>query len=230
MVGAAESGASGLRSALEQAGFGVTEEVGSSAGLARLEGEAFEVVIADASIQDFDLKGFSRRVGELQERARLLLLTDQLDNRVVLKALGDGASQVLQKPARPAEIVAAVGLMIAQHRQGQRPSALKALRPTREFTATAAKNEFGRVLDSAIHEGAVVITKHDQPRAILMSYEEFQALTQARASRLDSLSEQFDALLARMQAPEAQKGMKAAFDASPEELGEAAVAAVTKRG
>jgi hypothetical protein len=41
---------------------------------------------------------------------------------------------------------------------------------------------------------------------------------------------QFDALLARMQTPGARAGMKMAFDASPKQLGKAAVAAARKRG
>jgi len=40
----------------------------------------------------------------------------------------------------------------------------------------------------------------------------------------------FDALLAGMQTPKARAGMKAAFDATPRELGRAAVAAARKRG
>ena len=48
--------------------------------------------------------------------------------------------------------------------------------------------------------------------------------------KLDTLSGEFDALLARMQAPKARAGMKAAFDASPKQLGRAAVAAARKRG
>jgi hypothetical protein len=37
------------------------------------------------------------------------------------------------------------------------------------------------------------------------------------------LSSEFDALLARMQTPEARAGMQAAFDATPEQLAKAAV-------
>lgn len=43
---------------------------------------------------------------------------------------------------------------------------------------------------------------------------------------LDTLREEFDALFARMQTREARSGMKAAFDATPVELGKAAVATV----
>ena len=98
------------------------------------------------------------------------------------------------------------------------------------FTSTVAKNEFGRLLEMAIRGRPVTITKHGAPKAVLISLEEFTALRHAADSRLDALSETFDAMLAQMQAPKARAGMKAAFDASPKELGKAAVAAARKRG
>ena len=94
--------------------------------------------------------------------------------------------------------------------------------------ATKAKNEFGAILDKATHGGAVAITRHDTPKAVLVSYDEFQSLVRARSRTLDDLGTEFDALLARMQTPRARKGMKAAFNASPAELGRAAVKATRK--
>jgi antitoxin Phd len=101
---------------------------------------------------------------------------------------------------------------------------------TSSVTATDAKKQFGRVLELVLKGGAVVITKHDAPKAILLSMDEFNALTQPTESPLDRLSADFDALLARMQTPRARAGMKAAFGAPPRELGRAAVAAARKRG
>jgi hypothetical protein len=46
---------------------------------------------------------------------------------------------------------------------------------------------------------------------------------------LDALSSQFEELLESMQTPEARKGMDAAFNATPEELGRAAVKAAQRR-
>jgi antitoxin Phd len=98
------------------------------------------------------------------------------------------------------------------------------------FTATQAKNEFGRVLEMALQGGTVVITKHDAPKAILMSVDGFNRLTQVTEHRLDTLSEDFDAMLDRMQIPKTRAARKAAFAAPPEELGKAAVTAARKRG
>jgi len=97
-------------------------------------------------------------------------------------------------------------------------------------TATDAKKQFGRVLEMVLRGGAVVITKHDAPKAILLSVVELNALNQTTESKLDSLSADFDAMLARMQTPRARSGMRAAFGASPKALGRAAVTAARKRG
>jgi antitoxin Phd len=91
--------------------------------------------------------------------------------------------------------------------------------------ASRLKNEFGTVFEEAAVGGAVVITKHNTPRAVLLSYAEFEALTASATPALDDLSERFDTLLATMQTPEAKAGVAAAFDATPEELGAAAVKA-----
>jgi antitoxin Phd len=97
-------------------------------------------------------------------------------------------------------------------------------------SASEAKSEFGRVLELAIQGRAVVITKHDAPKAVLISVENFNALSGAAQTKLDTLSREFDALLARMQTSKARRGMKAAFAASGKRLGKAAVAAARSRG
>lgn len=98
------------------------------------------------------------------------------------------------------------------------------------YTATEAKHEFGRVLEQAIHGATVVITKHDAPRAVLISMDQFKALQDAPQLKLNTLSAQFDALLDRMQTPQARRGMSVAFNASPKQLGKAAVVSARKRG
>ena len=101
---------------------------------------------------------------------------------------------------------------------------------TTSVTATDAKTEFGRLLETATAGGVVIITKHDVPKAVLISVEEFKALSKAAEGEIDTLSGEFDTLLARMQPPAARAAMKAAFNATPKQLGRAAVAAARKRG
>ncbi len=94
--------------------------------------------------------------------------------------------------------------------------------------ATTMKNRFASVLEQAVRGRPVAITRHHTTKAILISYEEFEALTGERSRSLDALGAQFDGLLARMQTPAAKKGMGTAFNASPKALGRAAVKAARK--
>ena len=99
-----------------------------------------------------------------------------------------------------------------------------------KISATDAKNKLGEVLDSVMQAGMVLITRHQTPKAVLLSMEEYDALAGASQSKLDVLNGEFDALLARMQTPKARAGMKAAFNASPRQLGTTAVKAGRRRG
>jgi antitoxin Phd len=91
--------------------------------------------------------------------------------------------------------------------------------------ASRFKNEFGAIFEQASVDGAIAITKHNTPKAVLLSYAEFEALTKGSVPALDDLSERFDDLLQRMQTRKAKAAMASAFDATPDELGLAAVKA-----
>jgi antitoxin Phd len=101
---------------------------------------------------------------------------------------------------------------------------------TVSISATNAKNEFGRILEKVIQGSAVIITRHNAPKAVLISMNEFNVLSRANRIKLNTLSGEFDALLARMQTPAARGRMQAAFSSSPKQLGRAAVAVARKRG
>jgi antitoxin Phd len=94
--------------------------------------------------------------------------------------------------------------------------------------ATQVKNEFGSILEKATRSGAVAITRHATPKAVLLSYEEFESLVQVQSRTLENLGAEFDDLLDRMQTPKAKKGMESAFHASPAKLGRAAMRAARK--
>ncbi len=97
-------------------------------------------------------------------------------------------------------------------------------------TATEAKNAFGHLLETAMHGGVVVITKHHAPKAVLISMDQYTALSSASEARINTLTAEFDSLLVRMQGPKARNAMKSAFHASPKQIGKAAVVAARKRG
>ncbi len=99
---------------------------------------------------------------------------------------------------------------------------------TPTVTATQAQNQFGRVLDDATRVGAVVITKHGQPKAVLLSITRFGQLREREARALETLSTKFDEMLDRMQTPESGAAVDRTFEASPQELGRAAVAGAAR--
>lgn len=71
--------------------------------------------------------------------------------------------------------------------------------------------------------------RHNTLRAMPVSNDEFDSVVKARTDTLGELAAESDALLARMQTRKARRGTKAAFNASPAELGRAALEAARKR-
>ncbi|MFO1306222.1 MAG: type II toxin-antitoxin system Phd/YefM family antitoxin [Burkholderiales bacterium] len=90
-------------------------------------------------------------------------------------------------------------------------------------TASEAKNGFGRVLDRVAREGAVVITKHDRPDAVILSIAEYERLSRSATTEADALTAEFDAMYERMQRPGTAAQIEAVFALSPAELGRIAV-------
>lgn len=98
-----------------------------------------------------------------------------------------------------------------------------------EVPASKAKSAFGEILERVAVTGGVAITRHNVPKAVLLSWEEFASLSRSRSESLASLADEFEGLLAGMQSARAQNAMATAFGASPDELGRAAVAAARPR-
>src|SRR5512146_1856953 len=90
------------------------------------------------------------------------------------------------------------------------PQAVQASQSSKRssFTATEAKNEFGRLLERAISGDAIVITRHDAPKAVLISIDEYNAMKRSSELHLDELTAEFDAMFDRMQTPKARRAME----------------------
>jgi prevent-host-death family protein len=95
--------------------------------------------------------------------------------------------------------------------------------------AARLKNEPATVIDRVVAGGAVAITRHDKPRAVLVSYEDFRELAAAREASLGALSQEFDRLLEGMQAPGSRKATTAAFESPGDGIGRNAVKAARPR-
>ena len=91
-----------------------------------------------------------------------------------------------------------------------------------KISSSDAKNGFGRILERVTKEGGVAITLRNEPKFVVISAETYQRMAQADSRSLNTLTEEFDALLDRMQEPGARAGMERAFSMTPEELGHSA--------
>lgn len=90
--------------------------------------------------------------------------------------------------------------------------------------ASTVKNQFREVAAQAA-ETAVAISRYGRPEWVIMPAEEFVRLEKSRRAPLDSLTGQFDGLVAKMQTAKSQKAVQALFGAAPADLGKAAVKA-----
>ena len=219
---------------LAKAGFDVAQASDGADALRRVESGQFDAVLSDVSLPKVDSLTLLRRLRVHSPDLPVVLTLDKPDNRATIKATELGAIQSLVKPIA-ADVLAETasyavrlsrsrrpGRVTLQYRRGERPEPAS-------VSATDAKNEFGRILEKAIQGGTVVITKHEAPKAVLISVDQFDDLSRAYRVELETLSSDFDRLLARMQTPAAEAGMKAAFEASPKQLGRAALAAATRK-
>lgn len=219
--------------ALVNAGFQVTRAATGTQALDTIQTRQFDVVVTDVSIPGIGGIDLLRRLCRRAAGIHVILMLDAPDNRLAVQGLEAGVLQYLVKPiesealqqtvARAVLLVRGAPGAFLHDRNGEPIEAAS-------LTATRAKSEFGHVLDVVIQGGVVVITKHDTPKAVMVSYAHFKALAGGAARQLNRLSAEFDELLSRMQTPQARAGLKAAFDASPAKLAKAAVAAARRRG
>jgi len=216
---------------LIDAGFEVATASDSKEALKDVERKPFDLVLIDLSISDLDRFAFLRRVRD-QADLPILVMLDAIDNSAWVQATESGLVQMLLKPIDPGLLQKAVASAIRVHSFGHRSSPALSFRSPAQVisvSATEGKNEFASILEKAIRGQHVVINKHETPKAVLISVEEFSALTREGQFAIDSLSAEFDALMATMQLPNAKRAMKAAFNASPKQMGEAALALAAKR-
>src|SRR6202022_3326443 len=116
--------------------------------------------------------------------------------------------QMLLKPIDPDLLQKAVASAIRAHGSSHRATPVLTFRSPAHVisvSATEGKNEFGSILEKAIRGHAVVINKHETPKAVLISVEEFSALTREGHVAINTLSAEFDGLMAGMQSPKAQR-------------------------
>lgn len=96
-------------------------------------------------------------------------------------------------------------------------------------TATQLKHSTADVLDQVSAGNPVAITRHDKARAVLLSVEQYNVLIAGESSLLAELKTEYRTMLDEMQSPEQKEAAIRAFNATPEELGAAAVKAAQQQ-
>ena len=92
------------------------------------------------------------------------------------------------------------------------------------MTATEARRAFGRVLRAVARGETVLITRGNVPHAYVLPADRCEPSPQPTDRSLETLTAEFDAMLERMQGPEAEAAIQAAFS-SPQGPGRPALAA-----
>lgn len=220
--------------ALVGGGFEVTKADNGEEALRRLDTMNYDVILTDLLIPKSRGLKLVETLHERLPEIPLIVMLDKSSNEIAVEVAERGASQSLVKPVSgillKRTLSNAMGRKTARQDYGRifSSSGGESLAPIK-MNATDAKNQMGRVLDTVMQGGVVLITRHESPKAAVIPMAEYERFSRAAEERLKSLGSEFDDLLARMQTPGARSGMQAAFEASPEQLGKAAVRFARKR-
>ncbi|GJG86409.1 hypothetical protein tb265_15900 [Gemmatimonadetes bacterium T265] len=98
----------------------------------------------------------------------------------------------------------------------------------RTIPATEVQNAFGQVLDAVTGGQVVAVTRHNAVRAVVVPVDRYRQLVAQEAGTLEALGARFEALYARMQDTAVRAATAEAVNASPEEMGRAAVDAARR--
>jgi prevent-host-death family protein len=173
-----ESAKESIASGLGAAGFEVRAVAKELTALTLAAKEPLDVVIVDASLPGMDGMSLVSRLRERAPGAAVVFLTAHYPNQLAAQAAELGVFQMLQKPtdSRALERVVRAAVSQTRHLLSTFRAILYPPKLPRSVPATDAKNEFGSILEAAVQDGAVVITKHEVPKAVLVSVERVGAL------------------------------------------------------
>lgn len=93
-----------------------------------------------------------------------------------------------------------------------------------EVTASVLKNKFSEVARLASRE-PLAVSRHNRREFVILTAAQYEELQQSRRAPLESLTAEFDQLVARMNTPKAKRATASLFSASSAELGTAALKA-----
>ncbi len=91
-----------------------------------------------------------------------------------------------------------------------------------EITASILKNKFSEVARLASRE-PLAVTRHHRREFVILTAEHYEELQQSRLAPLESLTAEFDQMVARMNTPEDRAARRTFFKASAVKPGPALV-------
>ena len=91
-----------------------------------------------------------------------------------------------------------------------------------EVTASVLKNKFSEVARLA-SSAPLAVSRHNRREFVILTAGHYEELQQSRRAPLESLTAEFDQLVAKMNTPKAKRATAALFSASPQALAKAAV-------
>jgi prevent-host-death family protein len=91
-----------------------------------------------------------------------------------------------------------------------------------EVTASVLKNKFSEVARLA-SSGPLAVSRHNRREFVILTAGQYEELQQSRRAPLESLTADFDQMVAKMNTPKARRAAASLFSASPKALGKAAV-------
>lgn len=215
---------------LEARGLEIEAAASGSAALRSVGREAFDLVICDVEAAAMDGLRLLRSLRSRDPGVPVVLINAPGRGSPSSNEAAELGAIYLEKPVGVDTLLRTAAQQLRTHVSGHRSAGARlATGITASVPASVAKNRFGRILETALSGGTVVITKHDAPTAVVISYDAYEDLAGVDAPDLDALSRDFDELLARMQTPQARSAAETLFRASPSELAKASVAEARRR-
>lgn len=91
-----------------------------------------------------------------------------------------------------------------------------------EVTASVLKNKFSEVARLASRE-PLAVTRHNRREFVILTAEQYDELQKGRLAPLESLTAEFDRMVAKMNTAKGKRASAALFSATSSKLGKAAM-------
>lgn len=222
IAGANEVCSAATSGELRRLGYEVSLANAGHVALERVEAEPIDLVICDVELPE--LNGFEvlARLHSLRRRPPVILVANDVDNESIVRARIAGALHLFVKPLATEVLLKAIRALVPLASPGP-------LHVVESLAAAAARRDLSKAL-RRVEKGPIEIRRHDSAAAVLLAVDTYEALVAIQEVEQARLARRFDAMLEAMQTPKAREALDAAFAATSEQLGDAAVVIAAVRG